>query len=332
MPTQKPQSDPDFIPAGATPDWIHTGSTVSGAKPPADPDFIPASSPYEGVSNPPEDNTYTVTSPADDRNAAQREFDKLSTPDDANTSPMLRPMAHFGAGAIQGVGQPFFHPLDTAEGIVNTALHPIVSAQGMYQSAKDDPAKTLGNLVGGADLGGIAAEAGSPILSRIPTRAKAGNLFESVMKDAQDQPVNLNTSAPTLLRVRELADRGTSMPQAANKLLRRVTDPDQGPLTYREARDFASNLSRLSSGEAQKLTPIMKRQVGQLSHDFNQDIANAASDVGREEDYSKAMHDYAIASRLRNAAITGAKIAIPTALGAAGYGLARKLMPIVLPQ
>ena len=291
---------------------------------------------YQGVSNPPDDgDVSSVDPPYDERNAIQREFDTLTTvtpEQDKATPPILRPITHFGAGAIQGVGQPFVHPLDTLEGGVNAFLHPITTAQQTYQGAKEDPAKLLGTLAGGAVLGGVGAEGGSSLLSRIPTRAKAGNLFSSVMEKAADQPVQLTSSSQPLLRVRELADRGASMPQAANKLLRRVTDPEQGPLTYSEARDFASNLSRLSSGEAQKLTPVMKRQVGELSHTFNQDVGEAAQRAGVGEDYTKAMHDYALASRLRNAAITGAKIAVPTAIGAAGYGLARKLAPIVLPR
>jgi hypothetical protein len=111
------------------------------------------------------------------------------------------------------------------------------------------------------------------------------------------------------------------MPQVANKLLRRVTDPEQGPLTYGEARDFASNLSRLSSGEVQKLTPVMQRQVGQLSHAFNEDVGNAASSVGRGEDYTQAMNDYRHASQLANVGKNLKKLAIPAAMSAGGYKL-----------
>jgi hypothetical protein len=36
------------------------------------------------------------------------------------------------------------------------------------------------------------------------------------------------------------------MPMAVRKFLNRITDPEKAQMNYEEARDFASNISRLS--------------------------------------------------------------------------------------
>jgi len=248
-----------------------------------------------------------------------------NTPEE--TSQMMAPhsaaesVAKYATIAAPIVASGIAAPLATAGGLAGgTAGSMAGGALGHAMNLNPNQSEMLsdvGGLAGG--IGGM--KAAEPIASAFPTRAKAGEVFQSVMKDAKDAPVQLEKSGDALLRVRELADRGASMPQVANKLLRRVTDPEQGPLTYGEARDFASNLSRLSSGEVQKLTPVMQRQVGQLSHAFNEDVGNAASSVGRGEDYTQAMNDYRHASQLANLGKNLKKLAIPAAMGAGGYKL-----------
>jgi hypothetical protein len=88
---------------------------------------------------------------------------------DANTPALLKPLAHFGAGAIQGATSPFVHSEQTVEGIGHAIMHPVDTAQSMWASAKEDPAKAVGNLVGGAALGEGVGDASGAV-----SRAMAG--------------------------------------------------------------------------------------------------------------------------------------------------------------
>ncbi len=240
-------------------------------------------------------------------------------------------------GYMQGRGDKGYTGLQsgttpaTADLMGSVPLGLTKALKGAVQSVTGKPLEGVENLVSGglqtatipsAFMGGPAVSSAAEM---IPSRAAAGRAFEEVMQAAGQHPVNLTASSEPLTRVYELAQRGTSLPQAAGKLLRRVTDPEQGPLTYKEARDFASNLSRLSSNEAQRLNPSMKRAVAQLSHAFNQDVGQTAHAAGKGSEYAQAMKEYAKASQLRNAGIWAAKrIGIPAA-AAAGLGAGAKL-------
>jgi hypothetical protein len=152
------QKAPDFIPAEA-------------------PDFIPA-----------EDNSAPADAAPDDRNALQRGFDKLTTvtpEQEAGHSWLTNKAQEFGAGAI-GSLSPVFHPLQTVEGIANTVAHPVDTAKGVWADVKEHPAETLGGIVGAATTGGLAAEAGEPLLAKIPSKARAGRVFTDVMNRAAD--------------------------------------------------------------------------------------------------------------------------------------------------
>jgi hypothetical protein len=296
MPPQQNKA-PDFIPAQA-------------------PDFIPAEQPTADAA------------PPDDRNKLQRAFDNLTTvtpEQDAHTPAALKPLAHFGAGAIQGAGQPFVHPLKTIEGIGDTIAHPIDTAKQMGHAAMEDPAKMAGNLVGGADVGGVLGEAGGGILAKIPTRAKAGGMFENVMSKAATEPVDLTRSLPILERAQQLSARGHGSIGALDNLYKRINTVN--PLDYREARDWASSLSRLNANDKMSASPSLQGEVGKLSHAFNEDVGGAAHRAGVGEDYEQAMRDYHRASQIRDTAKGIAKWAIPAAAGGgiASYGL-RKVM------
>lgn len=292
--------------------------------------------------------------PPDERNGVQRFMDNLTTvtpEQDANTPKMLKPLAHFGAGAIEGATSPFVHPLKTLEGVgsgVSALLGDEDSANQIVNGVKNDPMKALGNVVGGADLGGVAAEAGAPLLAKIPTRAKAMQLFESVAKDAANQPVNLTRTQPYLqkmlqlgkegggnvpLPVRQLANAGGAATPKSVPLLRAMQNelngvPDTAaepkPLLYPSARNFQSGLSSLSRDDLGNMSGPMKGQLKQLNKAFYGDVSDAADAAGRGEEYAKAMQDYRRASMFNNAAKTTAKWAIPAAVGGGLAGTALK--------
>lgn len=163
----------------------------------------------------------------------------------------------------------------------------------------------------------------------IPTTAKAGAKFQEVMGAARHFPVDVNAPGQVALRINELAERGGSMPMAVRKFLNRVTDPNKPGMVYEEARDFASNISRLSANEFQRLTPVVAKEVAALRVTLNQAVAQAASKAGKGKEYAQAMNEYARAMRLKkavDAAVEGAKRAVPLATaGGVGYWLTAKV-------
>src|SRR5581483_442695 len=212
-------------------------------------------------------------------------------------------------GHMQGRGDKGFSGIGDS-GAAEFVGSPALGGAKLVRGISELPTQPL-NALGHIALGGLEASQipatfmGGPTseaaIEAIPSRKFASHLFGSIMKDAADVPVNLTNSGNQLLRVQELAQRGTSMPQAAGKLLRRVTEPGSSPLTYQEARDFASNISRTSADEAQRLSPAMKREMGQLRSLFHQDIGDAAGTVGRGEDYTRALKEYARGAKLDEA-------------------------------
>lgn len=108
---------------------------------------------------------------------------------------------------------------------------------------------------------------------------------------------------------------------AVRKILNRMTDPNKAAMTYEEARDFASNISRLSANEYQRLTPVVAREVANLRVALNEANAQAARQAGKMDEYRAAMREYAQAMRLREAiskTIRVAKKAAPWATAAGG--------------
>jgi len=137
----------------------------------------------------------TVSSaPADDRNAVQKYVDKLTTvtpEQQQGHSALVNQAQKFGAGAIQGVTQPFVHPLDTLSGIGQMIAHPIDTGKQMAQSAIENPAQAAGNLVGGAVLGNAAGEVAGPAAELAKkTAAPIAKTVGNVAEDAGTRLMN----------------------------------------------------------------------------------------------------------------------------------------------
>ena len=226
-------------------------------------------------------------------------------------------MAKAGKGAAEiGTGSPWKGTKDVVGGTLQMATIPSAFAVGPEGEA----------AVGAASNG---VEKLWNKVPSIPTRAKAGKLFDTVMSKSADLPVETTQSSEPLTRAFEMGERGMTRPKVVNQLFRRLTTPDAEPMNYREARDFAQSLSRQSSSEGQKLTPAMKAQVGKLSHAFNEDVGQTAQGAGVGNEYQGAMDQYRQAMQLRKALISTAKVG-GGAL-ATGY-LAHRLIPSVLPE
>lgn len=154
----------------------------------------------------------------------------------------------------------------------------------------------------------------------LPSAARAGEKFTRVASAAKDIPIETKEVGDAALRIYQLSERGGSMPKAVRDLLKRVTDPAKAAMNYPESRDFASNISRLSADEMQRLTPVMKREVAQLSAALNKANADAAKLAGKGAEYKEAMREYAKAKQLADAMDVVIKKATRAALPAAGLG------------
>jgi hypothetical protein len=258
---------------------------------------------------------------------------QMAPPNESLMHHVGRAASNFGGGVIGGLTAPILHPLETAKmaafplaGLVDPSLY-TPEANQLKEGFKAHPEEAMeslgGNLVGGADAMGMAGEALPKIADAIPTRAKAGKLFESVMQDAGDKPVNLTRTMAPLERMEQLSSRGHGTISAADNLYKRVNTVN--PLDYREARDWASGASRLSAQDKMSASPSLRSNFKQMSHALNDDIGDTATSVGRGEDYAKAMQDYRRASTMADAASAVGKVAkrmaIPAAVGAGGYSL-----------
>lgn len=204
-----------------------------------------------------------------------------------------------------------------------TTTPPVNGGQALDVARRNTAYSNGPQLAGGALE--TLAEGAIPVTraaDAIPSAARAGQRFQSVMAAAHSIPIDVNGPGQTALRIQQLAERGGSMPLSVRKFLNRVTDPKLGPMTYEEARDFASNISRLSANEYGRLTPVVAREVATLRETLNKSVADAAKKAGKLDEYTSAMREYAKAAKLRdvlNEIGQGAKRAFPYA-GAAGAG------------
>jgi hypothetical protein len=212
-------------------------------------------------------------------------------------------------------------------------------AQGkISQGAKDaglgalQAATIPSTFFGGPEVGevgqaGLVEEAGNRLTGLFPSTARAGAKFDSVMSKAGNVPINYSAPGDAALQIQTLAQRGGSMPKVVRDFLTRATDPNKGPMTFSEARDFYSNASRLSADEANRLTPTLKKAVGDFRAALDQALTEAAGTVGQGKTYQGAMNDYrtAMGNRawLENARKVGAQVGMKAATGAgigAGVG------------
>lgn len=198
--------------------------------------------------------------------------------------------------------------------------------QARDKTANKNSAQTVGGVVEGL------AELAVPVtkaVEALPSTVRAGQKFQNVMSAARTVPVNVNGPGAVALRIQQLAERGGSMPMAVRKFLGRITDPKLGEMTYEEARDFASNISRLSAAEFGRLTPAVGREVATLRVTLNKAVGEAAARAGKLHEYQAAMKEYARASKLLAAwaqIVKGAKRSVvPVTLGGFGYEAMQKL-------
>lgn len=219
------------------------------------------------------------------------------------------------AGMIPGV---------TPAGLNPSMRNPLFQQADEATAYRNAPERIGGAVETAAELAIPAGEAASAI----PSAARAGQRFQSVMSAAKTVPIDVEGPGQVALRVAQLAERGGgSLPRPVSQLLQRMTNPDKTPIAYEEARDFASGISRLSANEAMRMGPAVAREVAGLRVALNKSVADAAAKAGQGAEHAKAMTEYAKAKRLESAlddVVSGVKKGLPyagigTALGGSSW-------------
>jgi hypothetical protein len=224
-------------------------------------------------------------------------------------------------------GDAYAYGANFAKGL--PVVGPVVRA-GESQAQGKTPEAIGQGLAGLAQYAGVrsvepAARAIESVPESIPSLERAGGNFQDVMGAAKNKPVPItNELSGALSRYQELVDRGGSRSIAVSKLLNRITNPDAGPMTYGEARDFASNISRLSADEFMRLTPQMKQQVGAIRVALNNAVGQTAESVGKGAQYQSAMKEYAKAAQINQLKQQATDVVVRKVLPAAGYGILAK--------
>ena len=229
---------------------------------------------------------------------------------------------------VTGAGKGFAHSvLDIGElagkaglpGLSNPGVGPTIDAMRQKSQYTNNAQKAGGVAETVAELA-LPAMAG---VNSIPSAARAGSKFQAVMGAARNVPVDTSLPEQAAVRIGELADRGGVMPTPVQKFIDHLSSGK--PFNYEVARDFASNLSRLSADEYNRLTPVVQKEVGALSRSLGSAIGDAADTVGMRPQYESAIKEYAQAKKLgviKDNVVQGAKKALPFALGGGAAGLA----------
>jgi hypothetical protein len=201
------------------------------------------------------------------------------------------------------MGSPITGPIHAAQGIAETPDNPIAG-----------PLKAIGGVLETAKIPSMMM--GPPAIEAIPQAGRAVQLLEDVMEAAKNQPVTLTRSLQPLERTQQLASAGGPAVGAADKLYGRINTVN--PLSYPEARDFYSNISNQSVADKLAMNGPMKNAMGNLREAFKADIGDAATAVGKGEQYAQGMKEYAQAMKLKEALSNAGSYAGKTALRAIG--------------
>jgi hypothetical protein len=225
---------------------------------------------------------------------------------DMMASPMLGT-----AKASEGVGQLMQHGkrLKGAGNVVKGTLQATQLPTSFVAPEAADAAPAVAN-----EVGALAQKV--PIVGRVFASAdRAGQNFQRVNQAAGKVPLEvtpeLSDAALSVYRESELG--GGNIPQVVRKFVARITSPDKGPLTFEDARRFASNASGMTAGEWFNMLKNgnMRRLLGEFHGELNQAVQQAADKAGVGEQFAQAMNEYRQAKQNQSAvkAFLGASIA-----------------------
>jgi len=271
--------------------------------------------------------------PPDDRNSIQKSFDTNTSyqPND----PMLKKVL---AGTAHGIGMPFVHPIQTAEGLADTmnlshAFGPNAPAPKPMSDVGKELPYDLGEGFGGMALAeGAGAGLGEGI-ARIPSTARAGARISDIESQAANTPVNFQNTSPALQKFGQHVATGGKGADVMSKLGSRIPE---GPMNFPEARDFYTNVSdvtrkpgmlRRAFEDARE--PRLRYAAGPVREGMNADLTEALKPLNLDEDYNAALREYARGKALKTGLKRAGTAAIGAGAGAAGLGKAHGIVSSV---
>jgi hypothetical protein len=189
-----------------------------------------------------------------------------------------------------------------------------------------------GGLLGGA--GKLAGKVLAPFTDlegnlRIPSFSNAGKGFQEVSSVVAKHPVEMTDAlSKSAFQVSQFARNGSQMPSPVSKFLERITDPDLPPLTYDDARQFYTNINKLTAADKMTTNPQMKMYISQLAHDLGDSIEATAARGGQQQTFVNSMKEWHDASRVDDAKEAIREHAVEALIkgaagGAGAYGAAK---------
>ena len=203
-------------------------------------------------------------------------------------------------------------------------------AKGGVEAGKGKVWQGTKDLAGGALEAGtipslLFAPEGTAAAKRLlPSTEKAGKLLEAVEQVAGHVPVDLTEPTKAATEILKNAKSGGSRPKVIADWFRRINDPNQPPMTFADARRFYQNAINKFAPDIQGnvLKGKPRYMLAQFAKSLDRAIQGAAEQVGKGQEYAKAMKAYHNASTFESVAKSAGKKAKQgvglAAAGAAG--------------
>jgi hypothetical protein len=207
--------------------------------------------------------------------------------------------------------------------------------QNAAHAAEDIPAlaQSLAAMPAAAEA---TATMGEKAANLVPNKAQAQQAFEELSTSIGEHPVKItNELAENLNELKRInTTTKTYIPPTVKGLIDRVDSfQGMGPLTYDEARDFSSEINRLSRADVAAMTDNTKRLVGGLNVALKASIQDTADFAGEGPKLAGAMNDWRKIKIAQGVWDDAKELAFRNVLkafgwgvgAAAGYGVARKI-------
>lgn len=203
---------------------------------------------------------------------------------------------------------------------------PMQSTLNMDTSTHGDSDEMAGKVFGNIAQMAVPMDAAAGVL---PSAERSGAKLSELAGKLKGAPVSLTRATPALDRAEQISARGGGPMGAAGNLLDRSRAV--APMNFPEARDYYSNVSKLTSLDKQSMSNPLKAQIGKARAAFHGDLAETANQGlpateigyrgqpmnGGKADYENAIEEFRHAKQLQGAGKFLVKKAIP-AVGGAG--------------
>lgn len=230
----------------------------------------------------------------------------------ARSSEGRSPVYNAASTAAEAIGIPT-RPMETAANAGNT--------KGVLAAAAAPATLAVAPLAAEGIVRGTGA--------LLPSTVRAGQALSQVKSVAGDVPIDMGKVGDSALDLYTQSQRGATLPKVVRDFVNRATKPGSDPITYAEAKDFQSNVSRISANERMNLNPNTQRLLGQLNSDLKDSLASAADTVGKGQQFKQAMQEYHNAMTLRGFTDNAKELAWKSLLGGLGVYGTKKLWDLI---